>query len=114
MTTFDKEEAIRIAEHAADIIDSGWFQGRAHDGDGNYCAIGALCKAINEIVVVPLDSFNDHYGSYNKVIRVLNELLTEEGYTPDIASFNDNPKTTQSEVSDLFRKAAKEIANNDN
>lgn len=104
---FDKDEAVRLAEETAGIIDAGWMQGDVTDGQGNYCAVGALKMASHGT----LDSLteNKRYDEYAAVYEKAKELLSDKFYCR-IDVFNDDSTTTQADVSDLFRKVAKELA----
>lgn len=112
MFEYDKDAAVKVAEDAAGIIDAGWHKGSITDGKGRYCAMGALRKAASGQSWRYVTEADFNFGEYHKVASTLSKIVAEE-YPGSLSfiGFNDSIAKSSSEVSDLFRKAAKEIAN---
>ncbi len=85
-----------ILQEARGFIEKGWIKGVSYDGEGNYCAVGALDKACTGKDVTYHDYIN---------LRLKLDSLVEVGIITD---FNDNPKTTKEDVLAVFDKAIEE------
>lgn len=94
------KDAADILEQAADVIDTyGWKQldiGSISDG---FCAIGALRQA------AWVDGKPANRAAYARAMSSLQAKV----FT--VAGFNDTPKRTQGEVTDLLRSTAKDLRN---
>lgn len=105
---YNKDEAVRIAEEAAGIIDAGWAQHMLTDYAGAYCAFGALNMAVFGHHQT-MDWYEpNHRAVREKAIELLPPRPT--GLGSSLVSYNNAETTTQSDVSDLFRRVAKELA----
>jgi hypothetical protein len=100
----ETQKAIELAEESAEIVEKGWMQGWYNDGEGNYCAVGAMHRADHSI------GTNERVRKH--VIEVAQGLVGYPGGKNDIPKWNDTPGRTQAEVADMWRTVAKEIANN--
>ena|SRR5436190_13650411 len=126
-----------ILEEAAGYIDAGWAKYQEEDAHGRVCAIGALNKALFgkaesslEIENIYTDKTTDAYrllGIISEDVPVVilgpEDPLWEspfylatipKGKLYMLSAYNDYVDTRQSDISDLFKKAAKKIAEKDN
>lgn len=87
---------------AADLIDKGWCQGRATDGEAR-CLVGALA----ETTVTTPGSGVPGYLVWAECKRVLCEQLPD-GYA-SLAEWNDQPTTTKAKVVRFLRDAAGQL-----
>ena len=74
-------DAVRVLTEVIEIFDhgEGWGQGVQHDGEGRYCAVGALRKARHLLCVK-----GEGAGRYLKL------ALVREGENRSIQRFNDD------------------------
>ena len=87
-------------ERAAALLKDHWIKGRAYDGEGNYCLVGALDAATDDT-----SSGNGNVtGSWTKAITAVSKQLPA-GYVT-IPQFNDATTTTEEDVLNLLRRAA--------
>jgi hypothetical protein len=99
ITTLD-EETRRVLATAKGIIANGWCQGRAMDGAGRYCILGAVIEACGGV------------GDGSPARRIAALLAKTAGLDPDIpeaaypiTTWNDARDRTQLDVIDLIDKA---------
>lgn len=90
-----------ILTNARGVVSNGWCQGAYYDGNGSYCSIGALSKALQSSPQV-LEG-----ERYREAYMYLNNHLPALGFDngQDVVDFNDDPATTQQDVLNLFDKA---------
>jgi len=96
------EKAIELAEKYD--LAKGWFARDAYGGElfthsekaCAFCTMGFLDRAFHEI------GGSGTYELYKQAFNSVADLLPEN---TNIASFNDDPKTTKEDIIALFRKA---------
>lgn len=107
MTTATNQELAVYAEKAAEIVEQGWCKGAREDGNGNYCALGAMD------LVAPIGVQLALINKANELISKLDpESIVVANYSSiTVIDYNDSPERTQAEIVDLFKNVAKEFSN---
>ncbi|MFB7853756.1 DUF6197 family protein [Rhodococcus qingshengii] len=97
-------EVSNVLNHAADILErDGWIQGAMYNRDGCRCALGALHSASRELGY-------DREPVWD-ACTLIGPRLSDAGYTAwDLPGWNDEDGRTITEVTTLFRNAAKAAA----
>lgn len=127
MTTDHDVVAADDLDAAADVIDArGWCQNNLADPDGRVCAEGAILLAVTgaeklkfggvgsarewlEAAAVAIPESYHRYGSRIRgALGVLRDHLYREISEGSVHCWNDRSYMTRDEVTDTFRRAAKD------
>lgn len=113
-----EEDVADLLEQAADRLDVyGWGQDNYRSTDGSYCAMGAIRSAFETSADQGLArALLARVDAVDRVALALEEsgkVPLGEPMSPAsvIICWNDVPGRTQGEVTDLLRKVAKDIRN---
>lgn len=90
-----------ILTNARDRINNGWCKGAYADGEGNYCAMGALGEAAKMQSGLLSDDYARAYTHLNGQLPAFGFSTQDQ----DVVDFNDDEMTTKQDVLDLFTKA---------
>lgn len=91
---------------AADKVEHKWLQGVAYDGNGGYCAQGAMLATIEPFqcpVILGLSQRHKHSEIINRACRLT--AMISNDWSRSLMGWNDQPGRTQQEVVDVLRRA---------
>lgn len=99
----DNKQLIKVLKQARALLAKrgGWIKGQSDNGNGSYCATGAIFE-----VVPDYERRNDAYSSLaSKLPKAYQGIYPDPG--SDIVGFNDRSATRKKDVLSLFDRAIK-------